>query len=846
MTSILRTILPIRSSKIDDDNDDEYNVEYSFATEYSGPPVSYAIPKVVPVDVSRIPIASVVSTPANSGNLSLPVIYPVKSFSSKVNENSLEKDGSYVSSEFSDSQENSHEVSTDSENDGFDNGEIEELSVVSDENETQTTVRFREPESSPMVQQKSDHIDHRMIIERPRCNPNIKKGLCHRCLKGNSFTIKESCIVCDAKYCSNCVLKVMGAMQEGRKCVTCVGYAIDESKRARLGKCSKVLKNLLTDFEVKQVMCFEKSCQVNQAPYWLVIVNEKPLSFEEVFELQTCSYPPKRLVPGSYWYDKLSGFWGKAGHKPCQIISPALSVGGSILENASNGNTKIKINNRVITKPELLMLKFAGINYKGCSHFWVSHDGSYQEEGQNQMKGKIWQKPEMKVICKLLSLPMPPKSFMSSEEEVINNGNQFGQKSNDIKPLTKILLVGQDQSGTSAIYKQAKILYNVPFSEDEREKVKSLIQCNLYYYISILLEGLRQFEEEYSVQIRSKQIDQPGTSGGSVENDEINPYSLSTKLKSFSDWLLEIVTSGNLEVVFPAATREYSALVEELWKDKAFQATYARRNELRTLPVVADYFLPRAVEISSPNFEPSDVDILYADGITSSNGLASMEFSVPSSMTNSYMEMTEQSGSALQRYQLIRLTSDNLGNNCKWLTMFEDIDLILYCVDLTSYNELYTDDNLNLKNKMLESKKIFETIVTNPRFKNKAFLLILNKFDLLENKIKTTPLTQCEWFHDFNPFITNHTYNDANANNNNNNNSSVAQYGFQYIAAKFKKLFSELTGRKLYVSPVTGLEGDSVNAAIKYGKEVLTWVDEENKPIPSTNEWSTETTETTL
>lgn len=44
--------------------------------------------------------------------------------------------------------------------------------------------------------------------------------------------------------------------------------------------------------------------------------------------------------------------------KPCpQRITPQLSLGGSIMENASNGNTKVKINNRVITKTELKMLK---------------------------------------------------------------------------------------------------------------------------------------------------------------------------------------------------------------------------------------------------------------------------------------------------------------------------------------------------------------------------------------------------------------------------------------------------------------------------------------------------------
>lgn len=78
---------------------------------------------------------------------------------------------------------------------------------------------------------------------------------------------------------------------------------------------------------------------------------------------------------------------------------------------------------------------------------------------------------------------------------------------------------------------------------------------------------------------------------GSVEKRNI--YSLLPKLKAFSDWLLQTMISGNLEFIFPAATQMYSPLVEELWKDKAFQATYKRRNELHSLPRAANYFLDR-------------------------------------------------------------------------------------------------------------------------------------------------------------------------------------------------------------------------------------------------------------
>lgn len=60
---------------------------------------------------------------------------------------------------------------------------------------------------------------------------------------------------------------------------------------------------------------------------------------------------------------------------------------------------------------------------------------------------------------------------------------------------------------------QAKIVYGVPFSEDEKQSIKHVIQGNVYRYIGILLEGRAHFEEDYLVEMRRQQADEPSVSG---------------------------------------------------------------------------------------------------------------------------------------------------------------------------------------------------------------------------------------------------------------------------------------------------------------------------------------------
>ncbi|CAK9188122.1 unnamed protein product [Ilex paraguariensis] len=293
--SVLRRMLPAGAPLPDEDH-----LDYSIAVEYDGPPVPYAVPEIDPVDVDSISVKmpSIISDSTSTSTPIIPVISSViPKFSGRRNVNLKSSNGRRSSSSVfktrSEESDSGHLV----RRAGV---ETRRLNTVLFETESESPWPNHTPSSSPV-----------MGPTRSEGESRRRRGVCSRCGRGNRMKQREPCIVCVASYCSNCVVKAMGSMPEGRKCVNCIGQPIDEAKRLSLGKNSRILERVCSPLEVKQILKAERECWANQLRPEQLVVNGRLLREEELAVVLGCSVPPQKLKPGSYWYDKDSGLWGK-------------------------------------------------------------------------------------------------------------------------------------------------------------------------------------------------------------------------------------------------------------------------------------------------------------------------------------------------------------------------------------------------------------------------------------------------------------------------------------------------------------------------------------------------------
>jgi len=109
-----------------------------------------------------------------------------------------------------------------------------------------------------------------------------------------------------------------------------------------------------------------------------VVINDVRLSDQDV---QALEMRFRTQIPdGNFWYDQVSGAWGTRGGPIQGFTLPGLAVGGSLKENASNGNMPVWINGRRLHYIDVIGLqRMLGTVYPG--RYWVDAQGNAGYEG---------------------------------------------------------------------------------------------------------------------------------------------------------------------------------------------------------------------------------------------------------------------------------------------------------------------------------------------------------------------------------------------------------------------------------------------------------------------------------
>ena len=108
-----------------------------------------------------------------------------------------------------------------------------------------------------------------------------------------------------------------------------------------------------------------------------VVVNGVALDAQTLDQLQAAY---GQIAPGRYWYDPVSGLWGRERGPTAGQIMPGLRLGGRLQHNASGGGTGVIINGREIHPAELAQLQqlFGRVN---PGRYWLNAQGIGGYEG---------------------------------------------------------------------------------------------------------------------------------------------------------------------------------------------------------------------------------------------------------------------------------------------------------------------------------------------------------------------------------------------------------------------------------------------------------------------------------
>lgn len=346
---------------------------------------------------------------------------------------------------------------------------------------------------------------------------------------------------------------------------------------------------------------------------------------------------------------------------------------------------------------------------------------------------------------------------------------RIAQETKAEQHIHKLLLLGAGESGKSTIFKQIKLLFQTGFDEAELRSYTPVIFANVYQTIKILYDGAKELAQNES---------------------DTSKYAVSLDNKEIGEKLSEIGSRTD----FPFLTKATAKEIETLWNDPAIQETYSHGNLLQ-VPDCAQYFMDNLGRLSEVDYVPTKEDVLYARVRTT--GVVEIQFSP--------VGESRKSGEVYKLYDV----GGQRNERKKWIHLFEGVTAVIFCAAISEYNQTLFEDET--KNRMMETKELFDWVLKQACFEKTSFMLFLNKFDIFEKKVQKVPLTVCEWFKDYQPLAS---------------GKQEVEHAYEFVKKKFEELYFQSTrqdcvDRVFKIYRTTALDQKLVKKTFKLVDETL-------------------------
>lgn len=309
----------------------------------------------------------------------------------------------------------------------------------------------------------------------------------------------------------------------------------------------------------------------------------------------------------------------------------------------------------------------------------------------------------------------------------------------------RMFLLGAGESGKSTVLKQMRLLHKHSFSDFERRQYTDVIWMDLIESIKRLIINARRLQipldcdNPSSALVRFKRV--------VIQTKGINDYDLSqhavveqynigysdesrtrnrrrlqdpedSLLEDGSDELEAVVTNEKARSEHTRA--QIAEAISQLWNhDSGIRRCFELANEFQ-LESSAAYYFDNVHKFLNPVYKCSDQDIIM--GRIKTTGITENNFNIK----NLVFKVLDAGGQRSERK--------------KWIHCFQDINAVLFVLAVLEYDQtLYEDERVN---RMHESFALFEALCNSRWFQNTPFILFLNKVDLLEAKLKRSPINR--------------------------------------------------------------------------------------------------------